>query len=204
MWPVRKLSPGQAGLGRGGKVKTYWHPERMSYDGHQLRSLWAFRTFGLQGDSLVSFAGPCRVEVNSLVDVADALNQVPIYSQDMLHFIVEHFSLDLEKTVLRQRLLMVIVKELLEETAGVRLVRRGDDLYYQGRKLSVSIATLSPVSTLIHAGLNIVPEGAPVSAAGLEEMGLEDIPGVALAILGAYAAETEGIYLARCKVRGVE
>ncbi|TDA69816.1 MAG: DUF366 family protein [Clostridia bacterium] len=185
-------------------MKTYWHPERISYDGCQLRSLWAFRAFGLQGDSLVSFAGPCQVGVEALVDVADALARAPIYSQDMLHFIAEHFSLDLEKTVLRQRLLMVIIKELLEQTVGVRLVRSGDDLYYQGRKLSVSIATLSPVSTLIHAGLNIVPEGTPVPAAGLVEMGLKNIPGFAQAVLAAYAAETEGIYLARCKVRGVE
>lgn len=185
-------------------MKIYWHPERMTYDGRQLRSLWAFRTFGLQGDSVVGFAGPCRVEVDSLVDVADALKHAPIYSRDMLHFIAEHFSLDLEKTVLRQRLLVVIIKELLEERVGVRLVRRGDDLYYQGRKLSVSIATLSPVSTLIHAGLNIVSEEAPVPAAGLQDLGLEDISGLAMAIMKAYAAETEGVYLARCKVRGVE
>ena len=40
----------------------------------------------------------------------------------------------------------------------------------QDRKLTVSIATISPVSTLIHFGINIFPDGAPVPAIGLAEL----------------------------------
>ena len=58
-------------------------------------------------------------------------------------------------------------KELLEEK-GVFVVRNGDDLMIEGRKLSVSIATKSITSVLIHTGLNILSEGAPVAACGLE------------------------------------
>jgi hypothetical protein len=53
------------------------------------------------------------------------------------------------------------------------LSRRGNDLYYQSRKLSVSIATRSSVSVLFHAAVNIDTEGTPVPTAGLRELGLD-------------------------------
>lgn len=179
--------------------------ERLTYDGGQLSSLWAFRTLGLQGDSIVVFRGPCRVETARLVDVADARAGARIYSPDMLHFIAEHFHLDLEKAVLCQRLLVVLVRELLSGH-GYDVTRRGDDLYYRGRKLSVSIATLSSVSALIHLGLNVDASGAPVPAAGLLEMGFaeEALPDFGRSVCEAYARELEEIYLARCKVRAVD
>jgi hypothetical protein len=69
-------------------------------------------------------------------------------------------------------------------------------------KLSVSIATASPVSTLIHTGFNIETEGTPVPTAGLAEQGV-DIPAFAAEVLRRYAAEVQDIWLARCKVRAV-
>jgi hypothetical protein len=53
-------------------IQTYFYDGEETYDGRQLSSLWAFRRFGLQGDSIVAFAGPCRVAGEALVDVADA------------------------------------------------------------------------------------------------------------------------------------
>ena len=53
--------------------------------------------------------------------------------------------------------------------------RRGNDLYYLGRKLSVSIATKSPVSILMHFGINIKTEGTPVPTAGLLELHIDPI-----------------------------
>lgn len=185
-------------------MQVYWHAGKMTYNGEQLTSLWAFRQFGLQGDSIVAFAGPCRVEVEALVDLADARRQAPIYSPAMLHCIVEHFDLDLEKAVLRQRLLINIIKEQIEQAVpGCQLRRTGDDLYQGARKLSVSIATLSPVSSLIHAGINISAAGTPVPAVGLEELGASGTEQLARSIMEAYRDEMQGIYLARCKVRGV-
>ncbi|MCL5046252.1 MAG: DUF366 family protein, partial [Actinobacteria bacterium] len=46
-------------------------PEFIKYDGRQLSSLWAFRNFGIQGDSIVAFRGPCHVELTEMVDLAD-------------------------------------------------------------------------------------------------------------------------------------
>ncbi|MCL0063341.1 DUF366 family protein, partial [Peptococcaceae bacterium] len=69
--------------------------KRINYDGTQLRSLWAFRQFGIQGDSIISFRGKCDVPLSNMADVLDVLNKDSIFSEDMLHFIVEHFDMDL-------------------------------------------------------------------------------------------------------------
>lgn len=176
--------------------------KRIRYDGTQLASLWAFKNFDVQGDSLVTFTGPCRVDVERLVDVADAKEGAFIESPLMLHFIVEHFGISLETCILRQRLLVFAACETLA-AMGRRAERRGDDLYYRGRKLSVSIAAPSPVSCMIHFGVNIETKGAPVPAAGLEEM---KVPASAFAkkVAEAYAAELDGVSGAATKVRGIE
>ncbi|MEG6615588.1 DUF366 family protein [Peptococcaceae bacterium 1198_IL3148] len=176
------------------------------YDGTQLCSLWAFRNFGLQGDSIVSFRGRCHVQIDHMVDLADVRANDSIYSEDMLHFIVEHFDMDLEKTVTRQRLLIAIIKEVLEDLTGCRLKRNGDDLYLNDAKLSVSIATLSPVSTVIHTGINISSNNTPVPTVSITDLGWPENRSAELAdkIGQRYANEIESIRLARCKVRGVQ
>ena len=138
-----------------------------------------------------------------MVDIEDVINNEPIYSKYMLSFISEQFGIGLVEGVLRQRLLMTIIKELLE-ARGVFVVRNGDDLMINDRKLSVSIATKSITSVLIHTGLNILSEGAPVKAAGLEsELGIKDVREFALEVMDRYAAELTDIVLASTKVRGV-
>ena len=73
-----------------------------------------------------------------------------------------------------------------------------------GKKLSVSIATKSTTSILIHTGLNIDSEGAPVKASGLtSELGITDIKEFAIEVMEAYAEELKDIELASTKVRGV-
>lgn len=185
-------------------VQDLFIPEPVLYDGSQLSSHWAYRTRGVPGDSIVSFRGPCRVNLEKMVDLADVLSGSFIYSPDMLHFIIEHFDPELERAVLRQRLFICIIKEILEER-GLKLSRDGDDLYLGEKKLSVSIATVTPVSAVIHTGLNLRSEGVPVKAAGLLELGWqeEEIPFVARRISERYVNELQSVYLARCKVRGV-
>lgn len=139
-----------------------------------------------------------------MVDLADLLKQSPIYSPDMLHIIIEHFDNDLEKTICRQRLLICLIKEILE-TKDIKIVRTGDDLYVGECKLSISIATVTPVSTMIHTGLNLRSDNVPVKSIGLFELGWEDGPLLQLLaeqIGQAYVREMQGIREARCKVRG--
>jgi hypothetical protein len=180
----------------------------LTYDGRQLAPHWIYRQHDLLGDAIVAFRGPCEVKLTEMVDIEDVKAAAPIYSPQMVHFIAEFFDLDLEKTVYRQRLLIVTAKEYLEERLSQPIRRRGDDLYLarpqdgQPGKLSVSIATSSPVSTLIHTGFNVLTEGTPVPTVGLAELGL-DPDDFAQAILTRYTAEVEDIWLARCKVRPV-
>jgi len=173
------------------------------YNGTQLSSLWAYRNFQVRGDSIIAFQGSCHVELTEMVDLEDVLAGAFIHSEEMLHFIIEHFDMDLEKAVLRQRLLVAGVGEEVFRQTGVRLERRGDDLYLGQNKLSVSIATLSPVSSLIHLGLNLRTDGTPVPTVSLGDLGVRDVCGFAGAVLNNYTTEVDSIQKARCKVRGV-
>ena len=72
------------------------------------------------------------------------------------------------------------------------MTRKGDDLIVDGGKLSVSIATKSTTSILIHTGLNILSEGAPVKASGLtSELGITDIKAFGLEVMKRYTEEIE-------------
>lgn len=189
-------------------MRTLLHSEALAYTGHQLRSHWILDSFGLQGDAIVAFRGPCRVALGEMVDLADVAAGEAIEAAEMLHLIAEHFDRDLQRAVLRQRLLIATLAEHLATREGVPPLRReGDDLYATEpglgeRKLTVSIATLSPVSALIHVGVNINPTGAPVPAVGLGEWGV-DADALAREVLESWEAELESAYLATCKVRGV-
>ncbi len=184
-------------------MKTKLIQEEIKYIGSQLAPHWIYKNFGLQGDAIVAFKGECEVKLTEMVDIEDVINNEPIYSKYMLSFISEQFGVNLVEGVYRQRLLICIIKELLEEK-GIFVKRNGDDLIINGGKLSVSIATKSVTSILIHTGLNIMSEGAPVKASGLtSDLGITDIDGFALEVMKRYSEEVEDINLASTKVRGV-
>ncbi|MEI7643937.1 MAG: DUF366 family protein [Chloroflexales bacterium] len=179
----------------------------ITYDGRQLAPHWIYRQFDLMGDAAVAFIGPCHVDLSEMVDIEDVKAQAPIFSPKMLHIIAEFFSSDLHTTVYRQRLLIVTAKEILERLTDRPVTRKGDDLYLPRTdgspgKLSVSIATASATSTLIHTGLNIEIEGTPVPTVGLAELGV-DPAAFGAELLRRYADEVDDIWLARCKVRAV-
>lgn len=184
-------------------MKHLFVDTKITYDGGQLCSLWAYKNFRLQGDSIVAFLGPCHVQLTEMVDQEDVLDGAFIYSENMVHFIIEHFDLDLEKAVTRQRLLIAIMRDLLQELGSIpALQRKGDDLYLGTRKASVSIATLSPVSTMIHAAVNISSHNTPVPTIGLADLSVDPVV-FAQQVIESYQQEVESIYMARCKVRGV-
>lgn len=185
-------------------MKAYLEEATLTYDGHQLSSLFAYKNFQVQGDSIVAFHGPCQVELSEMVDVEDVLAQDHIYSEAMVHFIIEHFDQDLEKTVTRQRLLVAIIAETIADLGDKPVTRSGDDLYLADCKLSVSIATLSRVSTLIHTGLNLSSNNTPIPTVSLPELGINDWSGFAQEVMARYTREIHSIQLARCKVRGVD
>lgn len=175
----------------------------IKYEGHQLCPHWIYKNFKIQGDAIVGFVGACEVKLTEMVDIEDVINNEPIYSKKMLSFITEQFNVNLVEGVFRQRLLICVIKEALERR-GINARRNGDDLFVNDKKLTVSIATKSLTSILIHTGINIDSTGAPVKACGLEnDLGVSDIKTFANEIMKNYAEELEDIVLASTKVRGV-
>lgn len=172
-----------------------------AYTGRELRTGWVAQATGLEGDAAVGFIGPCHVRTDDLVDLEDAARGERIEAERMAHVIVEHPGCPLEVGVLRQRILVCLLCEILF-SRGVAVRREGDDIYWKRKKLTVSIAAPSEKSTLIHLGINIRPAGAPVPAVGLEEMGVE--PGELLEeLLKGYRNELSEVARAEGKVRRV-
>ena len=177
--------------------------QEIKYEGWQLSPHWIYKNFKIQGDAIVAFTGECDVKLTEMVDIEDVINNEPIYSKSMLSFISEQFNVGLVEGVFRQRLLICIIKEAIEKR-GFKITRNGDDLFFEDKKLTVSIATKSVNSILIHTGINIDSEGAPVKASGLtSELGITDIKNFANEILTNYSQEIDDIILASTKVRGV-
>jgi hypothetical protein len=184
-------------------VNVLFSDKHLDYDGSQLKAHWIFRTFGLLGDALVAFTGGCDVPLDRMVDLADVRDEKPIFSKTMLHVIGEFFGPDLTQTILRQRLLVSLAQqELIFRTGRPAIVRGGNDLYDEGAKLSVSVATASPVSTLLHFGINIVSEGTPVRTKGLADYKIEPAD-FARALLESFRDEIKTVGEARAKVRPV-
>jgi len=183
-------------------MHTKFIDKEIKYTGAELAPHWIYKNFNLQGDGIIAFCGECEVKLTEMVDIEDVINDEPIYSKNMLNFIVEHFNIGLIEGVTRQRLLICIIKEILEEKLSVSVIRSGDDLFINGKKLSVSIATKSLTSVLIHIGINIDPSGAPIDAIGLNFLKIRDIKEFAKDIMVKYSQEIDDIILASTKVTG--
>ena len=185
------------------RLATHFHPEPLAYTGPELRPHFLLTRFGLKGSALGAFIGPCRVATEHLVDWEDRLASDRIEAARMVHFLGEFFGAGLREGVLSQRLLMSTMAETLSSHG---IWRDGDDLFVgrgpAARKLSVSIVTASPVSVLLHAGINIDPAGAPVPAIGLAELGVLPEPWI-LDILKRFSTELESLEWACAKVRPV-
>ncbi len=174
----------------------------VEYTGRELRSGWVREKTGLSGDASAGFVGRCHVATDDLVDLEDKRAGAMIKSALMAHIIIEHPVCSLPRCVLRQRLLVCILCEILRER-GMTLSRDGDDVYHDGRKLTVSIAAPSAKSSFIHLGINVDPEGAPVPAVGLNELGV-DACALLEELLERYQNELKTSAQAENKVRTVE
>ncbi len=188
-------------------MKAKFLSESEIYDGTQLVSLRNYLNHGLLGDSVVAWVGPCNVSLEHMVDGEDLLQKARICGSSMLHFIIEKFDCNLLAAVALQRLLAAIVKDELQKTAShsqlaLSLRREGDDLFAGSKKLSISIATQSPVSSLIHFAVNVSNDGTPVETLSLEDLGVRPQQ-LAEHILSRFCTEVASIIEATHKVRWV-
>ncbi|MEN4018181.1 MAG: DUF366 family protein [Methanobacterium sp.] len=176
------------------KLKEY-----LLYDGSQIEPFWAFKYLKLKGPSIVSWIGPMEIKPAKIMDYEDV--GLEIKSGEMVHFIIEHFDVqpaDIKTCYHRQRIFVMIVKDVLNEL-GIKTRREGDDLYFNDKKLSVSIATCSNSSMKIHFGMNIKDKGTPddVDTIGLlqckNDLDNEKISALSSKICKTYINEIESI-----------
>jgi hypothetical protein len=189
-------------------MKSLFIQNEFPYDGTQLRSLFGYLSHGVQGDSIVSWIGPCSVAPDHMVDGEDFLAGETIAGDHMVHFIIERFHTPLFSAVALQRLFASICLDILREHVGdpevAELMRReGDDLFFGPGKLSISIATLTPVSALIHFAVNITNEGTPVETACLDDIDMGPVE-FARTVMKRFTQEISSIEDATVKVRWVK
>jgi uncharacterized protein len=181
-----------------------WIEESIDYDGSQLRSGWIEKVTQLTPDVLVGFVGGCNVTPEFMVDQEDLKAGHTIFSHKMLHFIGEFQDMDLERAILKQRLLISQIQQLLQcHEPSLSLLRTGNDLYEEDQyKMTISVATTSEVSSLIHAGINIESEGTPVPTKGLKELYIHHEP-LAQAVLRNFQEELKSVPRDITKVKKV-
>ncbi|MDH5186328.1 MAG: DUF366 family protein [candidate division WOR-3 bacterium] len=186
-------------------MRTRFIKEEIVYTGEQLHSLFAYDTFGVTGDSIVAFIGAYDVSLKEIVDLEDLKSSKRYVSSKMLHFIAEHFDVDLEKAILRQYLLVAIIKELLnEKMSNLRVTRIGTELYDNETKLAISTATASPVSSLVYVGVNIIGQNdTPVKTKGMADYKIDPIA-FGAEVMDRYSKEVDKVAQARCRIRWVE
>ena len=185
-------------------MKTHFDSKILKYDGTQLSALRNYLDYGLLGDSVLAWIGPCQISFEHMVDGEDLREQAKIEGSEMIHFIFEVFDVPLVAGVCLQRLMADHVRALiLEKTKGkTMLTRSGDDLYLDSKKLSISIATKSANSVLVHFALNVRNDGTPVPTCALSDFGLEAVPFAQEACV-RIAEEWDSIKDATWKIRTV-
>lgn len=157
------------------RIQFHFDSQVIPYDGTQLRHLFAYEKFGLLGTSLVAWCGPCHVPFEKMVDGEDKFSKSEIRGDSMLHFIGEFFHQDIYFSVALQRMFAALVlRQILELKPQLlkSLSIKGDDIYMGKKKLSISIASITGFSSMLHFAINIESKGTPVPTISLKEMGI--------------------------------
>lgn len=185
-------------------MRSKFIKEDLNFTGEQFSSLFAYDSFNLLGDSIIAFIGACDVSIKEIADLELAKSgKKTFYCPKMLHFLAEHFEVDMEKAIFRSLLLLNIIKDLINEKLDKYLIKRvGTELFENDSRIAFSLASSSPVSSLIYVGVALVPaeEG---KGKGLEGYGIEPVA-FANEVMDRYTKEAERITQLRCRTRWVE
>lgn len=157
-------------------MKKLFLEKNETYTGEQLKPLQNYLKHGLLGNSIVCWVGPCQVKLEHMIDGEDLRSHAKIEGHEMLHFVLELFDIDLKTGIVLQRLMAEIVKSTLIKISGndaLKILRNGDDLYLENKKLNISIATKSTNSVLIHFGINVTNDGTPVPTCSLSDFKID-------------------------------
>lgn len=155
-------------------MKTHFDSKPATYDGTQLKALRNYLDYGLLGDSVLAWTGPCQISFEHMVDGEDLREQAKIEGSEMVHLVFEIFDVPLVAGVCLQRLTADHARAIVLQMTGGKfaLTREGDDLYWNGKKFSISIATKTANSVLVHFAVNVRNDGTPVPTCALVDFGL--------------------------------
>ncbi|RLG30982.1 DUF366 domain-containing protein [Methanosarcinales archaeon] len=185
-------------------MKSVVIDRQMMYDGSQIDPLWAYEQLDVRGDSVIVFRG--AMDVVHIKDIEDEKDGKAIRGDSLIHFIVERFDspANMRHAYYLQRILIVCVQDALRNL-GVTAERNGDDLFVDGGKLTVSIATAGITSEKIHCGINLTGRGTPAeaNAVGLSELGIDPDSWMEIGkgIASRFVSEVRDIESDICKTR---
>ncbi len=184
-------------------MHTLWIENESLYDGQQLAPLYNYLQHGALGDSIVAWVGACDVPFEHMIDGEDLREMSQIKGDKMLHFVTELFQFPLSTAVALQRLWGEILIKQIEKSSGKTwgMERKGDDVFWDGKKLNISIATCSQTSSLIHYGVNVTNDGTPVETCALSDFGLTDPESFAMEFMDGCKNEVHSLKRAMVKVR---
>lgn len=163
------------------ETKVFLLKEESTYDGSQLKPLWGYITHGIQGNSIIVFQGPISLHKDDMSDVKDIrreqhLTDFIVTADKAINFVIEHFDQMPNLTLMYHRLILLssIAKELIYERTGKTIRKDGSSLYFNGKKLSVGVATVNLTSGKMHFSLNVTSEGAPsyLKISSLNDIGI--------------------------------
>ena len=160
-------------MSEGSRMDYLLVPDQMVMTVEAMKSHWALLKFDLWGNSMVIFKGPIKIEPKEMIDLKELKRGTAFPDGDLLHFVIEHFGDDIEKGVLRQNILVNIAEEKISHRlSGRRILRWGDDLYDEDRRITLTAVATTPVSIKIHLGICITSD-TEAGFVGLSEYGLE-------------------------------
>ena len=158
-------------------MESKFIPKEIELEQKELVSDWAMKKFGIQGDSIVSGVGYYKKE-------------------KVLYFVVENSDTDIERTLLKQWLLLYTIKDKLNHRLKGDVIQRlGENLFAGETKLSSSFVVKSKTSNLTYIGINMGSENMK----GLRTYGIDHIE-IAEAVMNEYRAELKTIEIKKGKM----
>ena len=140
-----------------------------TYNGSILQDRFAYSFFKdkvLRTGNIIAGISPAQVEADYMIDKEDLISKDYIYSEKMIHFLIEIPDVSLFAGVCFQRLYCNMIGNILARYVKSSVEIDGDDIFVikehnqggviqQKGKASVSIAKHCNDAVLIHIGINV-------------------------------------------------
>lgn len=173
------------------------------YDGNLLHQRFAYNYFHDKVNALgdiIAFRGFMRVEGDAMIDQEDLINNDFIYSDDAINFLWEIPNLQPFGAVAFQRLFNHEIGVILARILNKPLEIRGDDIYIENSKASVSITHVKDGAALGHTGINIIAGNKAPKFAYSTQLTDKQATEFMQEVIALFYTMTQDIFIATTKV----